>query len=287
MPLFADISVWCRMVKIQHSVFALPFAFMGAFAAARGLPPLWPLAYLTIAMVCIRSFAMTVNRIVDLRYDRVNPRTANRPLVTGEISVSRAWLFAAFTAAVFMAAAGALNNLCLALSPGALALAAGYSWTKRFTPLCHFILGSVLGLAPIAGWLAISPSFELPPVLIGFGVLFWTAGFDMLYALQDVAFDKQHSLHSIPALHGIPAALSFVAFCHANAVIFLLAGGWALRLAWHWHATCALVAVILYVESRLVAPEDLSRLNIAFFAMNGMVSLLLLAGMLTAIYLGG
>ncbi len=286
MPLVSNVSALCRMVKIEHSIFALPFAYLGAFAAAQGWPGWYLLLVLTVAMVCIRSFAMTFNRIVDLNYDRQNPRTANRPLVTGEITMPQAWSFCGVMALGFVFSTAALNQLCLLLSPVALAIASVYSLTKRFTWLCHFVLGAVLGLAPIAGWLAVTAQFSLPPVLFGLAVLFWTAGFDILYACQDMDFDRAHGLHSAPARYGILAALTVSSFCHANTVIFLLLAGWGCGLAWPWYAVIAAVALLLYWEHQLVKPDDLSRLNLAFFAINGAVSLVLFLGLLLALYSG-
>ena len=179
-----------RLVKIEHSVFALPFAYIGLFVAAGGWPGWRAFLLLSLAMVAMRSFAMAVNRLADLRYDRANPRTAGRELVTGEVTSLQAWVFTAGCAVVFVVACWGLNRLCLVLAPVVLVWGAFYSLTKRFTWLCHFVLGSVLGLAPVAGWLAVDPRFTLPAILFGCGVTFWTAGFDVLYACQDVDFDR-------------------------------------------------------------------------------------------------
>ena len=284
MPLFAHVGILCRMVKIEHSVFALPFAFMGAFAAAKGWPGWTNLILLTIAMVCIRSFAMAFNRIVDIRYDRLNPRTANRPLVTGEITKFEAWSFCGVMALGFIFSAFRMNELCLALSPVALAVAALYSYTKRFTWLCHFVLGLVLAMAPMAGWLALIPEFSLPPVLLASAVLFWVAGFDILYACQDLDFDTQYKLHSVPVRFGIASALTIAGFCHVNTTLLLLLAGWGMGFAWPWFAVCAAVAALLYWEHTLVRPDDLSRLNLAFFALNGVIAAILFLGVLAAIY---
>ena len=272
------------MVKIEHSVFALPFAYLGIFAAAEGWPGWYPLVVLTVAMVCIRSYAMAFNRIVDLHYDRLNPRTANRPLVTGEITTPQAWSFCGVMALGFVFATAGLNSLCLLLSPVALGIASLYSFTKRFTWLCHFVLGAVLALAPIAGWLAFSPHFSLPPVLFGLAVLFWVAGFDILYACQDMEFDRRYKLYSAPAVHGIPTSLGLSSFCHANTVIFLLLAGWSIDLALPWYGVVVAVALLLYWEHRLVKSDDLSRLNLAFFAINGAISIVLFLGLLCALY---
>lgn len=269
-----------RMIKIEHSVFALPFAYLGAFLAARGWPG-WPTALLlTVAMVAVRSYAMTVNRLADVDFDRLNPRTQARPLVTGEVGERAARLFAAGSAVVFVLTCAGMNSLVLALSPAALAISTLYSYSKRFTWLCHFILGATLGLAPLAGWLAVAPRLDLVPVLFGLGVLFWVAGFDIIYACQDVAFDRQTGLHSLPARLGLERALALAAFCHADTAIFFLLAGWAAGLSWLYLAVWAAIAGLLAWEHRLVRPDDLSRVNLAFFTLNGVVSILLFLGAL-------
>lgn len=278
------LSVWrktvllARMVKIEHSVFALPFAYLGMVWAAGGWPGLKTFAALTVAMVAVRSFAMAVNRLVDLPMDAKNPRTQSRPLVTGEIGVLETRIFIAASALVFVAACALLNPLCLALSPVALVWSGLYSFTKRFTRLCHFFLGSVLGLAPLAGWLAVSPAVELAPVLLGLGVTFWVGGFDILYACQDADFDRAENLHSLPAANGVPTALALSTFSHAVTALFFLLAGWAAGAGPVYAAFCAAVAAILLLEHRLISAEDMSRVNLAFFTMNGFVAVFLFAG---------
>lgn len=272
------------MVKIEHSIFALPFAFMGSFAAAGGMPPLMDLILLTIAMVCIRSFAMAFNRIVDVKYDRLNPRTATRPMVTGEITAFRAWSFCGVMALGFVFACARLNTLCLVLSPLVLFTAGFYSFTKRFTWLCHFVLGLMLSMAPMAGYLAITGEFALPPMLLSAAVIFWVAGFDILYSCQDVDFDTKYKLHSVPAHFGIPTALILAGACHVNMVIFLFLAGYGFGFAWPWHMITAAVATLLLWEHTLVKPDDLSRLNMAFFAINGLIAIVLFFGVLAALY---
>ncbi|WP_176630051.1 UbiA-like polyprenyltransferase [Desulfolutivibrio sulfoxidireducens] len=263
---------YARLVKIEHSVFALPFAYVGLFLAAGGWPGTWTLVALTVAMVAIRSYAMAVNRLADLPFDRENPRTRGRELVTGEVGVGGAVAFTALCAVVFVLACAGLNALCLALSPVVLVWAGLYSFAKRFTWLCHFLLGSVLGLAPVAGWLAFDPSFSVRAVLFGLGVTFWTAGFDILYACQDVEFDREHDLRSIPACFGIGPALAFSSLAHVNAVIFFALGGWAAGLSWIYFTFFAASAVLLCVEHLILSEEDLSRVNVSFFTINGVVA---------------
>lgn len=276
----------CRMIKIEHSIFALPYAWAGSFLAARGLPPLWPLLWLTVAMVAVRSFAMTYNRIADLEFDAANPRTQLRPLVTGAISVAQARIFCGLAAAIFIAACACLNLICLALSLPALLFAAAYSWLKRFSPLCHFWLGATLGLAPLAGWLAIQPhALGIAAIMLFFAVTFWVGAFDVYYAFQDLEFDRTAGLHSLPADFGGATALALAAFSHVMTVIFLLLTGLTAGLGWPWYALCAACAVLLLWEHRLVKPDDLRHVNMAFFTLNGIISPLVLAGIIAGLYL--
>lgn len=287
---FGTVAAICRMIKIEHSVFALPFAYVGAFmahaaAGGHGMPSWSALLALTVAMVAVRSFAMAFNRVADLRYDRLNPRTARRPLVTGEISPGQTWAFCAVTALIFVLACAALNTLCLQLAAPALCFAAGYSYLKRFTWLCHFWLGATLGLAPLAGWIAVTPAFSLTPVLVFWGVTFWVAGFDIFYSCQDVDFDRAQGLHSVPARFGLEQALTIAAFSHANTSVFLLLAGWSGGLSWSWYAVWAVISGVLWLEHHWVKADDLSRVNMAFFTLNGVVSVAVLAGVLLGIYL--
>lgn len=278
------LSVWrktvllARMVKIEHSIFALPFAYLGMVWAAGGWPGWKTFTALTVAMVAVRSFAMAVNRLVDLPIDSKNPRTQTRPLVTGELGVAETRVFIALSAMIFVGACALLNPLCLALSPVALVWSALYSFTKRFTALCHFFLGSVLGLAPLAGWLSVTPEVAMAPVLLALGVVFWVGGFDILYACQDVDFDQAEGLHSLPASAGIPAALSLSTMSHVVTGIFFLLAGWAASAGLIYAGSCLAVAAVLLLEHRLISPQDMSRVNLAFFTMNGFVAVLLFAG---------
>jgi 4-hydroxybenzoate polyprenyltransferase len=267
-----------RMVKIEHSIFALPFAYLGMVWTARGWPGWKTFLALTLAMVAVRSFAMAVNRLVDLPIDSKNPRTQTRPLVTGEIGVFETRIFILLSAIIFVCACALLNSLCLALSPLALLWSGLYSFTKRFTSLCHFFLGSVLALAPLAGWLAVSPTLEMPPVLLGLGVTFWVGGFDILYSCQDVDFDRAEKLHSLPAKSGVPTALAISTFSHAVTGFFFLLAGWAAGAGWIYAVFCLAVAAILQIEHRLIRADDLTRVNLAFFTLNGFVAVFLFVG---------
>ena len=278
------LSMWrktvllARMVKIEHSIFALPFAYLGMIWAAGGWPGWKIFLALTVAMVAVRSFAMAVNRLADLPIDAKNPRTQTRPLVTGELGVFETLVFIAVSAFIFVGACWQLNSLCLVLSPLALVWSAMYSYTKRFTILCHFFLGTVLGLAPLAGWLAVSPDVALAPVLLGLGVTFWVGGFDILYACQDVQFDQSEGLHSLPAGKGVPVALALSTFSHVVTALFFLLAGWAAGAGFVYAGFCLAVAAILLFEHRLISADDLSRVNLAFFTLNGFVAVLLFAG---------
>lgn len=282
---FGTFSALCRMVKIEHSIFALPYAFSGAFLAADGVPPWQSLLWLTVAMVGVRSFAMAFNRVADLRYDRLNPRTQGRPLVTGDISPAQTWAFCAFMAAVFIGACAAINTLCLLLAVPALLFSAGYSLLKRFTWICHFWLGATLGLAPLAGWISVTESVTLTPLLLFWAVTFWVAAFDIFYSCQDVEFDREQGLHSVPADFGIPSALVIAAFSHCVTAIFFGLMGLSAHLSVYWYAVWLCISAILLWEHRLMKPDDLSRVNTAFFTLNGIISVVVFAGVLLGLYL--
>jgi 4-hydroxybenzoate polyprenyltransferase len=273
------IRVVLEMIKFEHSVFALPFALVGALLAARatgGWPSWRQILWIVVAMVGARSAAMTMNRIADLEYDRRNPRTANRALPTGELSVGFAWMFTILAAAVLVIAAWRLNRLALELSPVALAVLFLYSYTKRFTSWSHFVLGFCLGISPAAAWIAIRGSLDWRMAILCAGVTLWVGGFDVLYACQDVEFDKAAGLHSIPKRFGIAKALGIARAMHVLMVALLVWLAWSFRLAWPAWAGIAVIAALLTYEHSLVKPNDLSKMNAAFFTMNGYISLLFL-----------
>jgi len=267
-----------RMVKIEHSIFALPFAYLGMLWAEGGWPGFRVFGFLTLAMVAVRSFAMAMNRVLDLRFDAINPRTKDRPLVTGDLTVAQTLVFITLCAIVFTVACWGMNTLCLILAPVALLWSALYSLTKRVTHLCHFFLGSVLGLAPLAGWFAVTPHLALAPILLVLGVTLWVAGFDILYACQDEAFDRKVGLHSLPARLGVPTALALSTFAHAMAGIFFLLAGWAAGAGCIFAGVASVAAVVLLWEHRLISPADMSRVNFAFFTMNGFVAVFVFVG---------
>ncbi len=279
-----------EMIKFEHSIFALPFALTGALLAARFAGPGWPewrqIGWIVVAMVGARSAAMTMNRIADLEYDRRNPRTAGRPLVTGALTLRFAWMFTLLSSAVLVFSAWELNRLAFLLSPLALAALFLYSYTKRFTAYSHLVLGFCLGIAPAAAWIAVTGSFDWRMMVLCAAVTLWVAGFDVLYALQDVDFDRRAGLHSFPEKFGVPRALLAARAMHACVVVLLGWLAWSFRLAWPAWAGVAAVAGLLVYEQSLVAPDDLSRLDAAFFTTNGFISILFFVSWGTALWVG-
>jgi 4-hydroxybenzoate polyprenyltransferase len=272
------------LIKIEHTLFALPLAITGAVLGARGLPPIPVLLLMAVAFTAARASAMAFNRIADRHLDAQNPRTANREIPSGTLSVTRVWGLVIVSIAVFLAASWAINPLCGKLAPFALVVLLGYSYTKRFTPLCHYLLGLALGMAPVAGWIAVTGTFALAPVVLGLGVICWTAGFDTLYACQDVEFDRQMELHSIPARLGITKALKVAALSHVVAfLLFILAGALA-SLGVGFYLFSIITGVLLIWEHRLITPDDLTRLDMAFFRVNSMVSASLLLAVIAGLF---
>jgi 4-hydroxybenzoate polyprenyltransferase len=272
-----------EMIKFEHSVFALPFALTGALLAARathqpphGWPTLRQIVWIVVAMVAARSAAMTVNRIVDLRYDRDNPRTQLRALPTGALTVSFAWLFTMIAVVLFFVAAWQLNSLSLNLAPLALAILFFYSFTKRFTTWSHFFLGFALGISPAAAWIAVTGHLDARMLILCAAVTLWVGGFDVLYACQDVDYDHQAGLFSIPRRFGIAAALRIARLMHVAVVALLAWLAASFALPWPAWLGIVVVAALLAYEHSLVKANDLSRLNAAFFTVNGYISLLFL-----------
>jgi 4-hydroxybenzoate polyprenyltransferase len=265
------------MIKFEHSVFALPFALTGALLAFReeGYIRFWEkLLWIVLAMVCARSAAMAFNRLVDSDIDSRNPRTRMRHLPTGLLSRGFAWAFVAVTSTLFVLAAGELNPLCLHLAPLALAVVFFYSFTKRFTSFSHIVLGFSLGIAPAAAWIAVRGSLDPRILWLTAAVTFWTAGFDVIYSCQDYDFDCEEGLASIPRYIGIAPALRVARGLHLLMVACLLALVYSLHLGALALAGVAAIAALLIYEHSLVRPNDLSRVNAAFFTMNGYVSVL-------------
>lgn len=274
--LLGKLRITGEMIKVEHSVFALPFALLGALLAARGWPTGPQLFWIVVAMVGARSAAMSFNRLIDRRIDADNPRTASRALPTGVLSVSFVGAFATASAAILVFAAYQLNPLAFQLSPIALAVLFVYSYTKRFTILSHIVLGFCLGMAPAAAWIAVRGSLDPSILLLTAAVTLWTAGFDILYACQDVEFDRRTGLHSVPQRWGVARALQVSSALHVVMVLLLLWLSWIAELGWISLAGLVITAGLLFYEHQLVKPNDLSRLNAAFFNTNGWIGILLL-----------
>lgn len=266
------VVLYLRMIRFSHSIFALPFAFTGALIAANGIPSLGQIVWITVAMVGARSGAMGLNRIIDRKIDAANPRTRRRELPAGVIKLSEAVLFTGIAFAIFVFAAYMLNPLCLKLSPIAIAVLFIYSYTKRFTWAYHFVLGLALSAAPLGAWIAIRGTFDFEIIPLGIAVVFWLAGFDTLYALQDIEFDKSYGLYSIPQKFGIKKALLFARLFHEITFFMLVLTGVLFELGISYWIGMIIVAGLLIYEHSLVKENDLSRLNMAFFNMNGYIS---------------
>lgn len=274
--LLRNVRTTLEMIKIEHTLFALPFAFLGAVLAANGLPSLEQIFWITVAMLGARSTAMAFNRIADREYDALNPRTSSRALPAGLLSVSFVWVFTAFSAILFLLAAAMLNRLTLVLAPVALASVLLYSYSKRWTLLSHLLLGWCLSIAPTGAWIAVRGAFDSPvPLLLSLVVLLWTAGFDVLYACQDYEFDLKAGLHSIPKRFGIARSLLIARVFHGCAFLALLALYWTTHLGMFALIGVVATAVLLVYQHRLVRADDLSKLNAAFFTTNAFVSLIL------------
>ncbi|NLC57887.1 MAG: UbiA family prenyltransferase [Armatimonadetes bacterium] len=281
-----SLAIILEMIKFEHTVFALPFALMSAFVAAGGVPEGRTLLWIVVAMVGARSSAMSFNRLVDLRFDRLNPRTRSRALPAGLLTTLQVWVFCLASAALLVVAAAMLNPLALKLSPVALAVIWGYSYTKRFTALAHLVLGFSLGIAPVGAWIAIRGRIELVPLLLCAVVTLWTAGFDLIYACQDTAFDRQIGLHSVPARFGERAALILSVLLHVGVAALLLLLHSVAGLGPVYLAGAGLAILLLAYEHLLVRPGDRSRVNAAFFTTNGFVSLGLMLFTILDVLLG-
>jgi len=270
------LKITLSMIKFEHTLFALPFAFLGAILAANGFPTWWQILWITVAMVGARSAAMTFNRIVDRDIDAKNPRTASREIPSGKLSVGFAWAFLYVSIGLFVLASYSLNWLTFALSPVALICVLGYSYAKRFTSFAHLLLGWALAISPTASWIAVRGAVDSEvPLLLSLFVLMWTAGFDVLYACQDYEFDRKAGLRSIPARVGIKNSLHISRLFHAQAFVVLLLLYFVTELGWLSLAGVLAVAALMVYQHTLVKPTDLSRLNAAFFTTNACVSVIL------------
>ncbi len=275
--LMRKLKIILEMIKFEHTVFALPFAIMSAFIASDGLPQLSKLGWILVAMVGARSCAMAFNRLADAEIDSKNPRTSTRAIPAGLITKGAVWTFTLVSAGLLVCAAWRLNPLAFALSPVALAVIMGYSFTKRFTALSHLWLGLALSISPVGAWIAITGRFDWTPIVLCCVVLLWTAGFDIIYACQDVNFDRKHGLHSIPARIGIRWALWISSALHVVAVVLLFVIPLLAELGLFYYIGVGIVVLIFIYEHAIVKPNDLSRVNLAFFTLNGTISLVLMA----------
>jgi 4-hydroxybenzoate polyprenyltransferase len=271
-------------IKFEHTVFALPFAYIAMVLAARGWPGRWTVLWVTAAMIGARTCAMATNRVVDRWIDAKNPRTAGRHLPRGKLGAGEMKLLAATGAALMVVAAAMLNPLCLALAPLALVFLIGYSYTKRFTWMSHWILGFTDGIAAAGGWIAVRGSFDAPALVLWFALTVWIAGFDLIYACQDVEFDRGNGLHSVPARFGIPAALALARINHVltAAALALLAMLTGLGLV-YWLGWLVVVGLLAY-EHSLVSARDLSRLDMAFFNVNGYIAVVVLVAVVGGLW---
>lgn len=285
MPILATVRTYLEMIRFAHTLFALPFAFMGALLAAGGIPSARTLGWILAAMVGARSGAMGVNRLADRHLDAINPRTRDRALPQGRITPGAALAFTVAAFGLFLLAAWQLNPLCFALAPVAILILSGYSYTKRFTAASHLILGLSLALAPIGAWIAVTGRLDLAPLVLGAAVLFWVAGFDILYALLDVEFDRRTGLFSIPALLGVPAALWLARLFHLLTLLGLLLLIPLLDLGWAYRAGLLLAAGLLLYEHLLLARQGLAKLDVAFFNVNGILSAAMLLATLADLLL--
>jgi 4-hydroxybenzoate polyprenyltransferase len=287
MGLLRRVRSFLDLIKFEHTIFALPFAYLGMLLAADGWPSWGQFFWITLAMAAARTLAMSANRLVDRQLDARNPRTAGRPLITGAITSGTVWAGGAVSAVVLGVAAFALGPLPFRLLPGALVMLIGYPFTKRFTLASHFLLGATDALAPMGAWAAIRGSLftgaDLPAWMLFVIVTLWIAGFDMIYACQDVEFDQREGLYAIPARYGIAAALRLSAVCHALTTALLIGLGALVGLGWFFYLGVGIAAILLAYEHAIVLPRDLSRLNLAFFNVNGVISVTLFAATLVAL----
>ena len=271
-------------IKFEHTVFALPFAYIAMLLAARGWPGWWPAVWVTVAMVGARTCAMGANRVIDRAIDAANPRTAGRHIPRGALRASDLRLLAAAGAIVMFVAAWLLNPACVRLASFALVFLVGYSYTKRFTWTSHWVLGFTDGIAAGAGWLAVTGRLEAPALVLWFALTVWIAGFDLIYACQDAEFDRASGLHSVPARFGIRAALTTARVSHVLAALALGLLGWLTGLGWpYWLGWTGIVGLLVW-EHSLVRPGDLSRLDAAFFNVNGYIAVVALAAVIGGLW---
>lgn len=283
--LFATIKNFLELVKFAHTIFALPFALAAMLIAAKGLPQWSIVGWIVLCMFSARTAAMGFNRIVDRKIDALNPRTANREIPAGKVSVGQAIALVSISSAIFVFAAAMLNDLAFWLSLPTLLLLFFYSFCKRFTSLAHLVLGLCLGIAPIGAWVATREKIELAPVLLGAGVMLWVAGFDIIYATMDDEFDRKMGLHSLVQKLGIPGALMLARAFHFAFIVLLIAFGLVAQLGGIFYDAVFLIAAFMVYEHAIVKPDDLRRVNAAFFTVNGIVSAFFLVAVIAEVFL--
>lgn len=290
LKLFRQIRDFLELIKFEHTIFALPFAYLGMLLAAEGWPAWRQVLWITIAMAAARTLAMGANRLADRVLDAQNPRTAGRPLPSGRMAARTAWIGTSIAGIALVVAAWQLGTLPLTLLPIALLFLVGYAFTKRFTWLSHYILGFTDGLAPVGAWVAIRGSLftpaDLPAWLLLAAVTAWIGGFDLIYACQDIESDRACGLHAIPARFGIPTALALSSLSHIVTMALLIALGILLGLGWSYALGLTVVAALLAIEHLLVRPNDLSQLHIAFFHVNSVISVTLFLATWLALVVG-
>jgi 4-hydroxybenzoate polyprenyltransferase len=273
--LISSIVNFGRMIKFSHTIFALPFAFTAVVMASRNFSITGEkIMWIVFSMVGARSAAMGFNRIVDAKIDSINPRTAGREIPRGIITLFQAWLFVVAASVLLIVSSFMLNELCFKLSPVALAIVFFYSFTKRFTSFAHFFLGIALGVAPLGAWMAVTGEWSWQIFLLSCGVVTWVAGFDIIYACQDYKFDKSQELFSVPKTFGIPVSLCISRICHVLAFTILGILGFWFALSWIYFSGVLMIGLLLFYEQNLVRVDDLSKVNMAFFNMNGVISLI-------------
>lgn len=265
-----------KMIKLEHSLFALPFAFTGMFIAAKGIPSLHIIIWVTIAMISARSAAMGLNRLIDAEIDKENPRTSDRSIPKGLITKKKTLIYIIISLLIYFISTYMLNKLTFILSPIPVLIFILYSYTKRFTNLCHIVLGIALGLAPIGAWIATTGNIEISAVILGLSVLLWVAGFDILYAIQDIDFDRKQGLYSIPSVMGIYGALIIARILHTLSFLIFITLKFTASLGSIYLAGILISGAFMVYEHSLVSKNDLSKLNLAFFNINAYISIIIL-----------
>ncbi len=279
-------KAFVKMIKLEHTVFALPFAFVGMFLAANGMPSWDVILWIVVAMIGARSAAMGLNRYADAEIDARNPRTASREIPAGNISKKSTIIYIAFSLLIYFTAAFMLNRLTAILSPIPVLIFILYAYAKRFTNFCHIILGIALGLAPVCAWIAVTGTIDLPPFILGLAILAWVSGFDILYAIQDIDYDREEGLYSIPAALGVQGSLITARLLHVTAVILFIALTGVSNLGYIYLAGVLISAAFMAYEHSLISKDDLSKLNVAFFNMNAYISITIMVFSIVDILVG-